>query len=558
MSESDQRDPNAGGADMAGELERGREHYGRRAWADAFRSLSLADQAAPLGGEDLEALAMAAYLIGRDDDYLTALDRAHQAHLNAGEGVCAVRCAFWLGLRFLFRGETGRATGWFGRAQRLLEHEAHECAERGYMLLPIVEQQLAAGDLEAAFATAADAAAIGERCGDADLIACTRMEQGRMRIQQGQIEKGLALLDEVMVAVTAGELSPLVTGLMYCSVIQACQEVYAFGRAREWTAALAEWCEEQPEMVAFTGVCRVHRAEIMQLRGAWQEAIEEAQRVREHAEGVVNLQTAAAALYQQAEVHRLRGELAAAEEAYRSASQWGLEPQPGLALLRLAQGCTDAAVAAIRRAVSATADRLQRTKLLPAQVEIALTAGDLEAARTACRELEEIAASLGGGALGAMAASARGAVELAEGEAHAALGSLRRAFEVWQQIEAPYVAARVRMLIGLACRALGDDDGAALELDAARAVFEQLGAAPDLARINALAQGAPSGGAHGLTRRELQVLRMVAAGKTNKAIAAELFLSEKTVDRHVSNILTKLDVPSRAAATAYAYRHKLI
>jgi len=557
MSDFDQPSPNACGADVVGELERGREYYGRRAWADAYQSLSLADQATALGGEDLELLAMAAYLIGRDDDYLRALERAHHARLAADERLPAVRCAFWLGLRLFFRGEVGGATGWLARAQRLLEHEEHECAEQGYLLLPVVEQQLAAGDCETAYATAASAAEIGERCGDADLIACARHDQGRIRIQQGQVEKGLALLDEVMVAVTAGELSSLVTGLMYCSVIQACQEVYAFGRAREWTAALAQWCEAQPEMVAFTGVCRVHRAEIMQLRGAWQEAIEEAQRARERSEGV-SQQTVAAALYQQAEVHRLRGEFAAAEKAYRSASQSGLEPQPGLALLRLAQGRADAAVAAIRRAVSVTADRLQRTKLLPAHIEIALTVGDVQEARGACHELEEIAASFDTGVLGALAAHARGAVELAEGDASAALGSLRCAFEVWQRVEAPYAAARVRVLVALACRALGDEDGAALELDAARAAFEQLGAAPDVARIDTLARSVPSGRPHGLTRRELQVIRMVAAGKTNKAIAAELFLSERTVDRHVSNIFTKLDVPSRAAATAYAYRHKLI
>jgi DNA-binding CsgD family transcriptional regulator len=558
---------------LLGDLERGREHYGQRAWADAYRSLSAADQATPLDGEDLELLAMAAYLIGRDDDYLRALERAHHAHLDAGERLRAIRSAFWLGLRLFFRGEMGPATGWIARAHRLLEHEEHECAERGYLLLPVVEQHLAAGDLEAAYATAAEAAEIGERCGDADLIACTRHDQGRIRIQQGEIEKGLALLDEVMVAVTAGELSSLVTGLMYCSVIQACQEVYAFGRAREWTAALAQWCEEQPEMVAFTGVCRVHRAEIMQLGGAWQEAIEEAQRVRESAQRVspqttaaplyqraqgISRQTAAAALYQQAEVHRLRGEFAAAEEAYREASLEGLEPQPGLALLRLAQGRTGAGAAAIRRALSAKADPLQRARLLPAYIEIALSAGDVQDARTACRELEEIAARLEAVVLDAMAAHARGAVELAEGDAHAALGSLRHAFVVWQQIEAPYVAARVRALIGLACRALGDDEGGGLELEAARAVFEQLGAAPDLARIDSLIRGAPSGSPHGLTRRELQVLRLVATGKTNKAIATELFLSEKTVDRHVSNILTKLDVPSRAAATAHAYQHALI
>ena len=360
--------------------------------------------------------------------------------------------------------------------------------------------------------------------------------------------------------------------IVFCSVIEACQEVYAFRRAHEWTAALAQWCEEQPEMVAFTGVCRVHRAEIMQLRGAWQEAIEEAQRARERSQGV-SQQTAAAAFYQQAEVHRLRGEFAAAEAAYRSASHCGwnrsrVSPRKRrrggegggsqVQLYGMAQGRTDAAVAAIRRAVSATADRLQRTKLLPACVEIALSAGDVQGARTACRELEEMAASFDTGVLGAMAAHARGGIELAEGDARAALGSLRAAFEAWQQIEAPYAAARVRVLIGLACRALGDDDGGGLELEAARAVFEQLSAAPDLARLDSLTRGSPSRRPHRLTRRELQVLRLVAVGKTNKAIAAELFLSEKTIDRHVSNILTKLDVPSRAAATAHAYQHELI
>ena len=271
--------------DVPDELRRGRECYARRAWADAYRSLSLADQVARLEAQDLELLAMSAYLIGRDDDYLRALERAHYAHLDARERLGAVRCAFWLWLRLIFRGETGRATGWLARAQRLLEPEEPDCAERGYLLLAAVEQHLAAGDCEAAYAAAAAAVEIGERCGEADLIACARHDQGRIRLQQGQVERGLALLDEVMVAATAGELSSIVTGLMYCSVIQACQEVYAFGRAREWTVALAQWCEEQPEMVAFTGVCRVHRAEIMQLRGAWQDAIEEARRARERFAG---------------------------------------------------------------------------------------------------------------------------------------------------------------------------------------------------------------------------------------------------------------------------------
>ncbi len=541
-----------------GALERGRDCFQRRAWADAYQALSLADQQAPLAAADLELWALSAYLIGRDDDYLRALERAHHARLEAGQRLRAVRCAFWLGLRLLFRGEVGRATGWLARARRMLETEERDCAEHGYLLLPAVEEKLAGGDCEAAYAAAAGAAEIGERCGDADLVACARHLQGRVRMQQGQVDQGLALLDEAMVAVTAGELSPLMTGLIYCSVIEGCQQVYALGRAREWTSALAQWCEEQPEMVAFSGVCRVHRAEIMQLHGAWPEAIEEARRACERCLEAANRQAAAAAFYQQAEVHRLRGEFAAAEEAYRSASSGGTEPQPGLALLRLAQGHTERAAAAIRRSLSATADRLQRPRLLPAYVEIMLAVGDLEAGRGACRELEGIARSTNTGVLRALAGHARGAVELAAGDAGAALGWLRPAFEVWQQHEVPYAAARVRVLIGLACRALGDQDGAGLELSAAVAAFERLGAAPDLAAVNLLIEGPSQRRPYGLTPRELQVLRLVAAGKTNRTIAAELFLSGKTVDRHVSNILNKLDVPSRAAATACAYEHQLI
>jgi DNA-binding CsgD family transcriptional regulator len=440
----------------------------------------------------------------------------------------------------------------------LIEREKVDCVEWGYLLLPTSEQHLGAEDYDAAYATAADAVEIGDRFGEADLISCARHLQGRALIGKGRVEEGLALLDEAMIAVTAGELSPLMMGLIYCSVIDACQQVYALARAWEWTSALTEWCEGQPQMVAFTGTCMVHRAEIMQLHGAWPDAIEEARRAcARYSEGIKQ-QPPAAAYYQQAEVHRLRGEFTAADEAYRIASQRGYEPQPGLALLRMAQGNTDAAAAAIRRVVSATTGQLRRTRLLPAYIEIMLAVGDIEDARDACHELAGVAENFDTAVLGAMASHARGAVELAEGDARAALGPLRSTFEVWQRVEAPYEAARVRVLMGVACRAFGDDEGAGLELDAARAVFERLGAAPDLARIDALTKDAPSGHRHGLTPRELQVLRLVATGKTNKAIAAELFLSGKTVDRHVSNIFNKLDVPSRAAATAYAYDHKLI
>lgn len=542
--------------DVSGDLRRGRECCGRRAWADAYRSLSLVDQAAPLEAEDLELLATAAYLVGRDAEFLRVLDRAHHAHLSAGKSVRAARCAFWIGLSLLLRGEAGPATGWLARARRLLKRRP--CVEQGYLLLPVAEQHLAEGKHDAAFAAASDAAAVGDRFSDADLVACARHLQGRARVEQGRLQAGLALLDEAMVAVTAGELSPIMTGLIYCSVIEACQQAHAVSRAREWTSALARWCEQQPEMVAFTATCLVHRAEILHLQGAWQDAIEEAQRACQRASSGSDQKPPAAAFYQQGEVHRLRGAFPAAEEAYRSASQGGWEPQPGLALLRLAQGRTDAAVAAIRRVAAATTGRLQRTKLLPAYIEVMLAAGDIREARDICRELEEIAESLDTSVLHAIAAHARGKVELAGGDPQAALGSLREAWRVWQQVKAPYLAAGVRALMGLAYRALGDDDGAELELHAARVVFEQLGAAPDVARIDALIPHPPPGRPGDLTTRELQVLRLVATGKTNKAIAAELSLSEKTVDRHVSNIFTKLDVPSRAAATAYAYRQKLV
>jgi tetratricopeptide (TPR) repeat protein len=264
-------------------------------------------------------------------------------------------------------------------------------------------------------------------------MACARHLQGRVLIRQGQIQNGLALLDEAMLAVTAGELSPIITGLVYCSVIEACQEIYALSRAREWTSALSRWCKQQPDMVAFTGTCLVRRAEILQVLGAWPDAMTEACRACERPQGD-NRKPPGTAFYQQAEIHRLRGEFAAAEEAYRSASRLGCEPQPGLALLRLAQGRTDAACAAIRTVVNATADRLRRTKLLPAYVDVMLATGDVQQARSASRELAEVAETIGTEPLCAMAAHSRGAVELAEGDAQAALGSLRRAFDAWQQV----------------------------------------------------------------------------------------------------------------------------
>ncbi|HET8976220.1 MAG TPA: response regulator transcription factor, partial [Solirubrobacterales bacterium] len=455
-------------------------------------------------------------------------------------------------------GEPARASGWLGRAQRLLDRQERDCAERGYLLIPALKRQQAAGELEAAGETAAEAVRIAERFGDRDLFALFVHEQGRTQLALGNLDEGLRLLDEAMVAVVGGELSPIVTGLLYCSVIDGCQEVRSLRRAREWTEALTSWCERQPDMVAFTGRCLVHRAEIMQLDGAWSRALDEAGRARERFARAGGGAGAGQAAYRQAEVHRLRGEFAAAERAYREASRFGWEPLPGLALLRLAQGEVRAADAAIARAVDEATGPPALAELLPAQVEIALAAGQSERAREACERLQALAAADRSGVLGALSEQARGAVALAAGEAREALLALRRACEVWRGLEAPYELARVRVLVAQACRALGDDDGSSLELDAARDAFAELGAAPDLAVLDALAAPGSISASHGLTPRELEVLRLLAGGDTNRAIAERLVVSRRTVDRHVSNIYAKLRVPSRAAATAYAYEHGLI
>jgi DNA-binding NarL/FixJ family response regulator len=540
------------------ELERGREASRRRAWADAYRSLALADHWTPLGPEDLELLARAAYLRALDDACLQALERAHRAYLDSGDPAGAARCAFWLGFRLVALGEAGRATGWLARARRALERVGRECVEHGYLLLPLALQQLATGDPGEAAATAVRAAEIGERFGEADLAAYGRHLQGRALLELGRVDEGLALLDEAMVAVVAGELSPLVTGLIYCSVIAGCRQIYELRRAHEWTAALTRWCEAQPDLVTYTGSCLVHRAENLLLRGAWPDAIAEARRATALADQGADRDAAAGAFYLQGEGSRLLGRFEEADDAYRRASLAGAEPHPGLALLRLWQGRTDVAAGAIRRVLGETPGRAERATLLSAATEILLAAGDGDGAGEACRELEEIADQRHALMLTAMAAHARGAVALAGGDPRAALEALRRAERAWRELEAPYEVARVCVSVALACRALGDADSASLELEAARTVFDRLGAAPDLARVDALLPPAPARHAGGLTPRELQVLRLVAAGKTNRAIAAELLLSEKTVERHVSSILTKLDVSSRAGATAYAYTHRLV
>ena len=535
------------------ELTNARGAAARRSWLEGHEAFARADAGAPLDAEDLELYALTALMLARDDDAVTILERAHHRRLERGEHVPAATDAIWIGLNLAYRGAVGPASGWLGRAQRLLDQEPADCAQRGYLLLPTVFRLETSGEYAEAAATAAQAVAIGERFGDRDLFALALHAHGHCLALAGDVAEGLALLDEAMVAVTTGDLSPFVTGIVYCGVILACESVFEVGRAREWTGALARWAEQQQDLVAFTGRCLVHRAQILQLSGSWPDALEEARLAGDRL-AQVNDEVAGVARYREAELLRLTGDFDAAEQAYREASRLGWEPQPGLAQLRLAQGRADAALTAIRRAGAELRQPLKRAAVLPAQVEIALFEGELEEARAACAELGELASAYESPMLAAMAAYSRGAVALADEDARTALGELREAQQLWLELQAPYEVARTRALLARVCSALADEESATLELEAAREIFERLGAAPDLARL-APAEPEPQ---HGLSHREIEVLRLVARGKSNREIAAELVISEHTVARHLQNIYTKLRLPSRAAATAFAFERNLV
>jgi len=536
----------------------GRASFGRRRWEDAYAQLSAADGDAQLGLEDLERLAAAAYLSGRDEVSVEVWTRAYHECTQLGRITRAARCAFWLAFILLNKGELGRGGGWVHRAQRLLDDGAGDCVEQGYLRYCASLRVVFEGDAEAALPGFAEAAASADRFRDPELAALARVGQGRCLIYLNQVAAGMALLDEAMAAVAAQEVSPAAVGDLYCTVIEGCQDAFDVRRAQEWTAALSRWCDSQPELVLYHGQCLVHRAELMLLGGAWSDALVETQRACDRLAQPTSQRALGAAHYVRAELHRLRGEFAEAEVAYGRANLWGRSPQPGLAQLWLAHGRLSEADAAMRHTLDEAEDTATRSKLLAPYVEIVLAAGDVPAARAAADELSRVAVAWNTPMLLALSSHATGSVLLAEGEARAALVALRRAWARWRELEAPYEAARVRLLIGRACRAMGDESGAEMELAAARSVLKQLDAASDLVSADEMPGIAARRPAAGLTDREVQILKLVATGRTNRAIASELVISERTVATHVSSVLAKLGLPSRSAATAYAYQHDLV
>lgn len=539
-------------------LEQARSDFERRVWGDAYERFSAADNQEPLSGDDLERLAVAAQLVGKDDVSTVMWERAHLQRLERGDIAWAVRCAFWLALGLISRGEMARGGGWLGRAQRLVQDHELDCAERGFLLIPAALGTLEGGDPSQAHGIFGKVIDIGQRFGEPDLVTLGRLGQGRALVRMGRTEDGLALLDEAMVAVTAADASPIVVGTVYCAVILVCQEAFDLRRAHEWTAALSDWCDAQPDMVPFRGQCLVHRSEFMQWHGEWQKALDEAKRARQRLSDPPGQPAIGMAFYQLGELYRLRGDFADAEAAYREASRHGREPQPGLANLRLMQGQVVAAEAAIRRVLDEPRDLVTRARTLGSCVEIMLAAGHADAAAEAAAELAAIASDVDVPVLHATASHAAGAVSLDRGDPRAALDDLRHACAAWGELQAPYERARSQLLLALCCRELGDRDTAALEADAARLTFERLGAAPDQARLQALFPATTPTAPGGLTARQVEVLTLVAAGKANREIAVELIISEHTVRRHLQNIFVRLGVSSRSAATAFAYRHGLV
>ncbi|HEX5996762.1 MAG TPA: helix-turn-helix transcriptional regulator [Jiangellales bacterium] len=533
---------------------RGREAAAGGDWAAAFRAFEQVADDGALGADDLALWSTAGYLLGRVDAAIDAMSKAHDAYVVIGEAAAAVRCGFWVVFMLLGRGQHAQAGGWLARCGHEAEQLSFDSAERGYVTLTRAHQAVAIEHrYDEGGALAGQVVGLA-RCGrDPDLLALALMIAGRARIRAGETHDGFAMLDEAMVGVVRDEVSATVAGTVYCAVIEACGEVGELRRAVEWTQALATWCDRQRGMVTFTGRCRTHRAAVLMLQGDWDAAVAEANSACASFAGAADEAAVGEAFYLLAELHRLAGRDALAEQASGQASEWGREPQPGLALLRLGQGRAEAAVATVNRLIEEPNRTIDRVRVLPAAVVVHLDVGDVASAEAAAEELAEIAGSFNTPGLRAAAAHAGGAVLLARNCPAEALARLRDAAGTWRSVGAVFELARTRVLIAEACRRLGDDDGATLELAAARRTLADLGAGPAVAALPP-----DEGHRYGLSERELEVLRMVATGMTNREVAERLSIAVRTVDRHVANIFTKLGVPSRTAATRFAYEHRLV
>jgi DNA-binding CsgD family transcriptional regulator len=541
-------------ARQTSDLERARHAVRRESWREAYEELNASDPA-DLTPPDLAGLADAAWWLSLIEESLAARQRAYVGYTEAGDEARAAYMAGRLGVEHFLRGEPAVGAGWLMRAHRHLEG-LQECVEHGF--LAVIEATVAryGGDLDRAHQLATHAREIGHRFRDPDVLALAIHTDGLIAIAQGREPEGVALLDEAMTAVVAGELSSFFTGVVYCNVIAACLELADVRRAGEWSEAARAWCESLPPESPYPGLCRINRAEVASLRGAWAEAEAEAVRASEELMSFDPM-AAASALYETGEIRRRLGDVAGAQEAFARARELGFDPQPGLSLLRLAQGKAEAAQTSLRLAVAGgEGNSLRRARLLAAQVEVALVVEDRETARAARDELAEMARDSARPALAAAAASADGALRLAEGDVDGALQSSRRAGSIWQELKLPYETAQARLSHGLALRASGNEEDARSELRAALATFERLGASPDARRTADLfseGRGLPGG----LSPREAEVLRLLATGKTNREIAAALVISEHTVARHLQNMFVKIGVSSRSAATAFAFEHDL-
>ena len=470
-------------------LAAGREAARRHAWRDAYELLGSAEGHAELTAEDLENLAEAAWWTGRLDEAITLRERAYTACVQTGNTRGAAMLAVALSMDYMNRAAMSVSGGWLARAERLLQNE-EETVEHGHLALARGVTAYTTGELDTATREFGRAYELGARFGDRNLDAMALVFKGTVLVSMGEVTEGLALLDEATTSAVCGELQPFATGLIYCVTIHSCQALGDCGRAAEWTDAANRWCDRL-DVTGFPGACRIHRAEILRLRGDWPKAEEQAVQACEELQDY-NRWVTAGGFYEIGEIRRRRGDFAAAEEAYRKASQLGHSPQPGLALLRLAQGKVDAAATAIKRELAAEPlDPLGRARRLPAQVEIALAAGELGRAREAVEELERIADEYRVGerrtpALAGAVQLAWGQIRLAEHDWEGAAAALRAARDTWDKIGAPYETAQARMLLGLAYRGEGDEDGAREELTAARATFERLGAVLDHQRAAAL------------------------------------------------------------------------